>query len=169
MAVTNLTRNLRDGELVIKDGTTPTPQSLTLILDQGDLSWTETTRTIEVRDRGSISGGHTRPGDDESVQLSFTARWTQLIGKFASSGDPLQLYEFLNFLAGLNVVSTSAAGEQQTLAFEFSVVDPAGVAGEKITFAKVYKESLAMSEGDDANTITFNGRDFEVRPTISRV
>lgn len=169
MAVTNLTRNLRDGELVIKDGTTPTPLSLTLLLDVGDLSWTETTRTLEVKDRGSISAGHTRLGDEESVQLSFTARWTQLIGKFASGADPLQLYEFLNFLSGVGAASTSAAGEQETLQFEFSVIDPAGVASEKITFAKVYKETLVMAEGDDSNTITFSGRDFEIRPAISRV
>lgn len=169
MAVTNLTRNLRDGELVITDGTTPTPQSLTVVLDEGDLTWTEVVQTIEVKDRGSIADGHTRPGEEESVRLSFTSRWTQLLGRFATSGDPLQLYEFINFLSGLSVVSTSQAGEQQTLQYEFTVTDPAGAASEKITFAKVYKQSLVLAEGDDANTIAFTGRDFEQRPTVSRV
>lgn len=169
MAVTNVTRNLRDGELVIKDGTTPTAQSLTVLLDEGDLSWTERTNTIEVKDRGSISAGHTRKGDDESVALSFTAKWTQLLGKSVVGGDPLQLYEFLNFLSGLSVVSTSPSGEQETLQFEFTVFDPAGVASEKITFAKVYRESLTMSEGDETNLISFSGRDFEVAPVVARV
>ena len=53
MAVTNIARSLRDGELVIKDGTTPTAQSLTLLLDEGDLAWTERANTIEVKDRKS--------------------------------------------------------------------------------------------------------------------
>ena len=67
MATTNIVRNLRDGELVIKDGSTPTAKSLTVILDEGDLRWVETRRTIEVKDRGSIAAGHLRTGADESV------------------------------------------------------------------------------------------------------
>jgi hypothetical protein len=168
MAVSQLTRNLRDGELVILDGSTP-PQSLTVILDQGDLSWTQKQKTVEVKDRGSIAAGHLRKGDDESVQLSFTVRWTQLIGKSAGGADPLQLYEMLMFAAGAGVVSTSGAGQQDTLRFEFTVVDPAGTSSEKIVFSKVYREGLTLSEGDDANVIAFSGRSFEVAPAVSRV
>jgi len=169
MAVSNLVRNLRDAELVLKDGTSPTPLQLTVVLDEGDLSWTERLRTIEVKDRGRITGGHLRPGEEESVTLSFSAKWTQLIGKAHDAGDPLQLYEFLTFAAGAGVVSTSTSGEQQTLTFEFTVLDPAGVASEKITFTKVYRESLSLSEGDDFNLIQFSGRAFVTRPTVSRV
>lgn len=89
MSVTNLVRNLRDGELVIKDGTSPTPLALTVLLDEGDLSWTQRSRTIEIKDRGSIAAGHTRRGDEESVAISFTAKWTQLVGKSANAADPL--------------------------------------------------------------------------------
>lgn len=168
MSVTNITRNLRDGELVIKDGSDPV-KSLTVLLDAGDLSWTQRQRTIEVKDRGSIAAGHTRKGDDESVALSFTAKWTQLIGKAASSGDPLQLYETLMFASGSGVASTSEDGEQDTLTFVFTIVDPAGVAGEKVTFSKVYRESLTMSEGDDSNLISFTGRAFQTAPSVARV
>lgn len=169
MAVSNVTRNLRDGELVIRDGSTPTPLALTVVLDEGDLTWSQRANTIEVKDRGSIAAGHTRKGDDESISLSFTAKWTQLLGKSADPLDPLQLYEFLMFVSGTGVVSTSAPGEQDTLQLEFTVVDPAGVAGEKIVFAKVYRESLTMAEGDDYNTIAFTGRDFETAPIVSRI
>jgi len=169
MAVTNIVRNLRDGELVITDGTSGTPQSLTILLDEGDLSWTQRNNTIEVKDRGSIADGHTRKGDDESVSLSFTVKWTQLIGKSADAADPLQLYEFLMFTSGGNVVSTSGTGQQETLQLEFTIVDPAGVASEQVTFAKVYREQLTMTEGDDFNLIAFTGRDFETTPTVSRV
>jgi len=169
MAVSNIVRNLRDGELVIKDGTAATPLSLTVLLDEGDLSWTERTDTIEIKDRGSISSGHLRKGNEESISLSFTAKWTQLMGKSEVEADPLQLYEMLTFASGANVVSTSYAGEQDTLQFEFTVIDPAGLASEKVVFQKVYRESLTMSEGDEFNLISFDGRDFEVSPTISRV
>lgn len=168
MSITNLVRNLRDGELVIKDGSSPA-KSLTVLLDEGDLTWTQRVRTIEVKDRGSIAAGHTRKGDDESVSLSFSAKWTQLLGKSANSADPLQLYELLTFATALGLTSTSGVGQQDTLQFEFTVTDPTGAASEKITFAKVYRENLTLSEGADYNVIAFTGRDFEVSPAVGRV
>lgn len=167
MAVSNITRNLRDGELVIKDS--GLAGSLTVLLDEGDLTWTQRQNTIEVKDRGSIVQGHTRRGDEESVTLSFTAKWTQLLGTAIDAADPLQLYEMLMFHENANVGSTSGPGEQQTLTFEFSILDPAGVASEKITFAKVYRESLTMSEGNDTNLIAFTGRAFQTSPTVTRL
>lgn len=168
MAISHITRNLRDGELVIKDGNTP-PLTLTVLLDEGDLTWTQRQRTIEVKDRGSIAAGHTRKGDDDSITLSFTAKWTQLLGKSANPTDPLQLYELLTFAADTNLVSTSAIGEQDTLTFEFTVLDPAGVASEKLTFNKVYRETLTLTEDKDANLIAFSGRAFTTQPVITRV
>lgn len=164
----SMTRNLRDGELVIKDGSTP-PKSLTVVLDEGDLSWTNKLKTVEVKDRGSISSGHTRPGEDESVELSFSAKWTQLIGRSHSASDPLALYETLMLDAAAGIQSTSQPGEQLTLTLEFTVSDPAGQASEKIMFLKVYRESLTMSEGDKANMIAFKGRSFSTAPTVTRV
>ncbi len=168
MAVSQLVRNLRDAELRLVDGSSPTPLSLAVLLDEGDLSWVERTNTIELKDRGSISTGQLRAGDEESVRLSFSAKWTQLIGRSHDAEDPIQLYEFLSLQAGSGVTSTSGPGEQQTLTVEFVVRDPAGVAHEKIVFAKVYRESLTMTEGDDFNVIAFQGRSFAPRPVISR-
>ncbi|MEX0701184.1 MAG: hypothetical protein WD069_03735 [Planctomycetales bacterium] len=168
MSVSHITRNLRDGELVIRDGGEPA-LSLAVLLDEGDLSWTERRQTIEVKDRGSIAAGHLRRGDDESVAISFTAKWTQLLGRSVDAEDPLQLYEFLTFASGAEIESTSPDGEQETLEFEFTVLDPAGVASERITFARVYRESLTMSEGNEYNVISFSGRDFETAPTVERL
>lgn len=160
---TQLTRNLRDGELKLLDGS---GKSLVVVLDDGDLSWTETINTIEVKDRGSIAAGHTRPGDEESVELSFTAKWTTLIG---DTNDPLGLYEFLTLSTAAGIASTSTDGEQNTLTIEFTVADPGGGGAEKVTFEKVYRESLTMSEGDDANRIAFAGKAFVTQPVVLRV
>lgn len=167
MAVSNITRNLRDGELVILDN--GAVGSLTVLLDEGDLTWTQRKNTIEVKDRGSISAGHTRNGDDESITLSFTAKWTQLLGAAIINADPLQLYETLMFHEDAGLGSTSAPGEQQTLTFEFTILDPSGTASEKVRFDKVYRESLTMSEGDDTNLIAFTGRAFQTAPVVTRL
>ena len=167
MAISNISRNLRDGELVIKDN--GAAGAVTVLLDEGDLTWTQRQNTIEIKDRGSIADGHTRRGDQESVSISFSAKWTQLIGNAVNVADPHQLYEFLSFYPAAGVASTSATGEQETLTFEFTVLDPTGVASEKIVFSKVYRESLTMSEGEEANLIAFTGRAFQVAPSIERI
>lgn len=162
--MSNLTRNLRDGALVIKDGS-GTPKSLTLLLDEGDLSWTETLDTKEISDRGVLD--HTRPGNEVSCQMDFSVKWTQLISKTVSSGQDYVVYEFLNNIGG-GLTSTSGTGQQFTTKHEFTVADPAGVRGELITFAKVFKNTLTLGEGDEYNTIRFSGRDFETKPVITR-
>jgi hypothetical protein len=169
MATGPLTRNLRDGTIVIKDGTTPTPLQSTLVLDNGDLQWTEKDNTIEILDRGSISAGHTRNGDDASCELSFSTKWRHLIVGSVTLADGHVLYEMFNGLYSA-YESTSGAGEKYTLKVEFSVADPsAGTAtSEKITFAKVYKETIVCGEGSDANKIEFKGKSFETRPTVVR-
>ena len=126
-------------------------------------------KTIEVKDRGSIAAGHTRPGEDESVALSFSAKWTQLISRSHSASDPLALYETLMFEPGTGLQSTSQPGEQSTLTLEFTVTDPAGQASEKIVFSKVYRESLTMSEGEKSNLIAFTGRSFSTAPAVTRI
>lgn len=159
-----LTRNLRDGALVIKDGS-GTPKSLTLLLDEGDLSWTETLDTKEISDRGVLD--HTRPGSDVSCQMEFSTKWTQLIQKTVSSTLDYVVYEFLNNVGG-GLTSTSGTGQQFTLKHEFTVSDPVGLRGELITFAKVFMNTLTLGEGDEYNTIRFSGREFAKKPVITR-
>lgn len=167
MANDSLTRNLRDGQLVISDGHV-TPKTLTLALDMGDLSWTRPVETIEIKDRGVLD--HTRPGDQMSCEMSFSARWTQLIGYTVTTTNGHCLYEMLNNVESV-YTSTSGAGQQHTLKYEFSVTAPGGTTanGEKITFAKVYATSINPSEGAESNMINFQGRDFETQPTIVRL
>lgn len=165
VGVSVITRNLRNGTLVLKDGS-GSPKTLTVALDEGDLRWIERQQTIEILDRGVLD--HTRPGDQLPVDLSFSAKWTQLLGKEADSGNALQLYEFLHGLSATGVVSTSPTGQQFTLTFEFTVADPASSNDELITFTKVFRQSLTMNEADRANLITFSGRAFITRPTITR-
>lgn len=165
MAVSTLTRNLRDGQLVVRDGA-GTPKTFTLTLDEGDLNWTETTETREIMDRGALD--HTRPGNEVACDLNFSTKWNQLISFTGNSSDGNVLYEMVNNL-GSNYTSTSGTGQQFTLEYVFTVTSPTGSGGETVTFAKVFKTTMDMSEGDEYNTVSFSGRDFEVRPTIARV
>ena len=161
------TRNLRDDEITLLDGAS---ESLILLLDEGDLTWSESEATVEVLDRGILD--HTRPGDEEAIDLSYSVKWTQLISKTVTgSGDGSAFYEFVNNTDGTTYASVSPAGEKYQLKHRFVLTDPASgsLTSEQIDFRKVFKQSMNMSEGDDFNTISFSGRDFETRPTITRV
>lgn len=162
--MSDLTRNLRDATLELNDGA-GSPAELEVILDSGDLSWTETLDTKEVSDRGVLH--HTRPGNQQTCQMDFSAMWTQLILHTVSSAEDYTIYEMINNVGG-GLTSTSGTGQQFTLKYIFTVDDPAGVRGEVITFAKVFKNTLTLGEGDEYNTIRFSGRDFETKPTITR-
>jgi hypothetical protein len=167
-ALTTLTRNMRDGQITIRDGST-TPIEAIVLADNGDLKWTERENAIEIKQRGVLS--HVRNGDEESSEISFTIRWTQLIQGTVDASDGYSVYEMINNIDDA-FASTSGCGEKFTLEWEFQV-DPPGncvpTAGEIITFAKVFKETIECSEGNEFNTLAFKGRNFQTRPTIARV
>lgn len=167
MAVGTLTRNLRDGQISIGDGSGKT---LTLTLDNGDLSWEVPEEdTIEIKDRGVLD--HTRPGDQLSGSLSYSAKWVALIGEsVTSSADPTQFYEIINNNESF-YTTTSGTGQKFTLQHAFVVTDPGAGAttDEQITFDKVYKTNCSVAEGDDANTVSFDGVNFETKPKIQQI
>lgn len=165
MPCSPLTRNLRDGQIVISDGA-GTPSTLTALLTNGDLEWSEPRDTKEIKDRGILS--HTRPGDQQTCPLSVSTMWTQLIGKSVSAATANVLYDLVNNLAG-TYTSTGCTGEQFTLSWAFTVTDPAATRSELITFGKVYKTNLSCKEGDQTNTLSFSGTHFGAAPVVSRV
>ena len=166
MAVSTVVRNFRDGELVVNDGTPTTPLSLTLVLDLGNLTWTETEESAEILDRGRISGGQVRDGNDVPVELSFGIHVNQLIGFTEDPLDAKFLYEMVNNIGG-GFVSTLPAGQKFALEYVFTIDGPnAGIGTEIITFGYVYKATLEFAEGD-SNQLTFNGKDWETRPDIA--
>lgn len=163
-----ITRNLRDGQLTINDGTTPTPETVTVTLDEGDLSFTINKNTIQVFDRGTHS--HTRPGNDASVSLSWSAKWTELLGATLYTPTSATLYEIINNEGDI-FESTDGVGRQYTTEYVFLVTDPeeGATTDQQITFAKCYVESFECSEGDEYNTMSYSGVDFEKKPTIEYV
>lgn len=165
MAYTAATRSLRDGSLVIKDGS-GSPKTCTVVCDDGDLRWTSPQEWRRVLCRGTFS--HRRPGDDVAKELSFTMKWMQLLGYTANSSDPITPYEIIENVESL---FTSTESSSYALSYEFTVADPnpaSPSAAEKVVFADVWKTNLECAEGDEYNTLAFSG-EFEVAPTITRV
>lgn len=130
-------RGLAGWYFIVEDGSIPTPLSLSITLTEGELNW------------GS--------GNKSGTSFRFSSMWLPHDGP-----DPLEIYEAMMFIAA-GTRSTSK-GLKETLRFTFEGRDANGDVVERLTFAEAYRESLALSEGDDRNILTFRGRDLAAGP-----
>lgn len=164
MAYSAVTRSLRDGAIVIKDGTSGTPLSCSVSCDDGDFRWTERFEKVVTRCRGVISSR--RPGDDQECQLSFSVHWRNLVNAAVEGAGsyPYMPYEFIKFLP-TEVESTSDGLD--TLDYYFTVTDEDNTATELFVFSDVFCTELTCQEGDP-NTIQFSGESALSAPTISQ-
>lgn len=162
-------RTLRDGQLTINDGTA-SPQSVTVLLDEGDLSFTISNDTKMIMNRGAYLG--IRRGDFVPVSLSFTAKWAELLGITQYTPTTPTVYEIINNEGGVfESVDSGECSDAYALEFVFLVTDPCEgtTTDQQITFAKCVMETFECAEGDEYNTLSYSGTDYESKPTIEYV
>ena len=90
MAYSTAPKVRRDGVIKLRDGTTPTPVSLTVDYEEANFSFDQVkSDRIVIRDRGTIKS--VRKGDDQPITGSFTIYMRQFTS--ASAGSVL---DFIN-------------------------------------------------------------------------
>lgn len=159
-----VTRNLRDGVVKFQDGA-GTPEEITLVLEDGGLSWEEKQNVINILDRGILD--HQRKGDEEPVTGSIKFKFIQFI-KQSSESDPTP-YEVVTNTGAASSWTTTNSDGADVFNFRMILEIPSPISGEqaeRITFEKVAVTSLSFEEGDEYNTLSFDFQDFETRPTI---
>ncbi len=160
------TRNLRDGNLTIVDGT-GTPNTLDIPIDEGDLKFTDAQPTNTIKNRGVLD--HRRSGDQMEMEVSFSMKFCQW--SYASgSVTGISPVDALRKLGGASAwTSTHDSCSPYSVDLRFEMTDPtsAGVNKERLVFPKFHAETIEFSEGDDANKISVSGRSFATAPTRS--
>ena len=109
MAYSTAPKVRRDGVIKLRDGTTPTPVSLTVDYEEGNFSFDQTkSDRIVIRDRGTIKS--VRKGDDQPITGSFTIFMRQFTS--ASAGSVL---DFINKTGSYssNVSSSSSVSTDE--------------------------------------------------------
>jgi len=162
-----VTKNLRDGVLVIYDGATPA-EEITVVCDDGDLTFTPAVDNpgIAVMDRGSLD--HLRPGDEGVTEGSFTVKFKEFLSQ---DSNPVTPWEALRMEEGASdwVTTNDDGGGVQTVGLEFTVVTPTSTeVDEVVTFAKCYDIEVEFAEGDEYDTMKVSFKDFETCPTIAK-
>jgi hypothetical protein len=165
MAYDNFSRSFKHGALTLTEGSTsPGPYSVVVLLDQGDLSWTEPHTVIQHIQRGDITadGSHPIAGPDEAVTWSFTG----LVSAFSGATTAATPYSITK---GTGFVSVGTTGESYQFAMAYALAHPDGTTGnaQTITFNYCLLEgTVDISEGEPS-TISFSGLDWETQPTIT--
>lgn len=160
-----VTKNLRDGELKVEDGTTPV-NSVTVALDEGDLSYEETKNVINVLDRGTLS--HMRSGDDVPVKVSFTLKFVEFLKQSAGT---TTIYEALKKIGGASAWTTTNTdgGGVYTLKLVFTISTPVTAdKAEIITFNLFHHTSISFKEGDEYDTLAVDGEAFITAASIAK-
>lgn len=71
-------RSLREATIKIKDGTSGTPNEITIKVGDGNLTWSEKRAIEYTHDRGTIYS--VREGDDEPMDVKFDFIWEWIQG-----------------------------------------------------------------------------------------
>jgi hypothetical protein len=160
MAYSTAPKVRRDGVIKLRDGTTPTPVSLTVDYEEGNFSFEQTKadRTI-IRDRGTIKS--VRKGDDQPITGSFTIYMRQFTSSSAGS-----VLDFINKTGSYssNVSASSAVSTDEYAINIIFEVDGDAVGdsdGDTLATFDTCICTASFAEGDP-NTITvsfecFNG------------
>lgn len=160
MAYSTAPKVRRDGVIKLKDGTSPTPVSLTVDYEEGNFAFeqTKSDRTV-IRDRGTIVS--VRRGDDQPITGSFTIYMRQFTSSSAGS-----VLDFINKTGSYSAnvsASSSVATDEYAINIVFEVDGDAvgDTDGDTLATFDTCICTASFSEGDP-NTITvsfecFNG------------
>jgi hypothetical protein len=153
--MSNSSRNMRDGTIIIRDGS-PTPKTLTLTLDEGNMKFTVKTPSFVVMNRGKIDSRKT--GDETPTEVSFGAKVQQWSYDYINTG--LSLYDALRGIGGADAagwISTDECGPF-SVDIEFRMANPCNPSQyESLLFKKFHAESVSFSENAEANTLEVSG------------
>ena len=153
-SASGVVKNFRDGTLVLKDGTSGTPKSYTITLEDGNFTYTPGKHAmIVVMDRGEIAGS--RKGAKAPGSFSFEVKMTQF-----TASDEDTLIDVIDQTGNWSDAVSVAGGEYEqflhSLVYTVEGEDHGDDADHVLTLAKVYLE-WGFKEGDQ-NTIVISGQ-----------
>jgi hypothetical protein len=156
--------DLKNAVLKIKDGTTPTANELTIVVGEGNLSYTERVNREYINNRGVIHG--VRDGDEEPLDVSLEFMWEFLR---ANGADPPTVEDALKKRGNASSWATSGTDVCEPYCVDIEIVYTpvcAGVDAETILLNEFRYEEL---EHDlRGGTVSVTGKCKIKEATVSR-
>lgn len=161
------TRNLRDGSIIIKDGS-GTPKTLLIPISEGDMAFNVKKPSFTVMNRGVIDSR--KAGDQTPTDVSFSIKFEQW--SFASASTGISVYDALNGSGGAasaGWVSTDPCGPF-AVTIEFRIADPCNPGHyESLQFLKFHAEQTGFKEGGEYNSLSISGAALVPEPVRTYV
>lgn len=165
---TSIPHKFATSSVVIKDGTTPTPNSITMTLKQGTISWTETGREYaEAMEAGRhVSGA---PVLQETNDTNVTLNLTGLITSFKGNSNT-HPYEAFTFSGNAASWVSTATGSKKSLLIEatFDSTEDGSTGGSQtVSFAYAVPTSVEcdMAAANGLGQLSVTLTDHENAPT----
>ena len=162
------TRNLTHGTLKIIDGTTPTPNSLTVPIADGDLTFEEKKQANVIKNRGVLK--EFSQGEEEAVPVSWTITFERWEAKPAGTPSVVDILKGRGGAAAYKTTNPNKINSPYTTTLEFTIADVEGTGGgynEVLTFTLFSADALSFSEGKEKNTVKVSGMALVTKPTIT--
>lgn len=156
-------RSLKDGTIKVSDTSgTGGSNTITVSVEEGDLSYTETNPANFIMDRGVLD--HARKANEEPVDLSFSVRFQSFIADASPT-----LYEALTQTGdATGWTSAFSSTDYYGVIIDFEITDPSsGSVGETLTFDPFAPEEISFSEGDPHDDLSVSGRALITSPSIA--
>lgn len=160
--------DIKNAELRIKDGSSPTANELTVKIGEGNFTYSEKRNMEYLKDRGKLD--NVREGDEEPVEVSFDFQWEWL--RYASGdigSDTCTIEEALKKIGAAADWESSGDDPCEPYCVDLILdhsVECGSVLGERITFHNYRWESL--DHDLRAGTVSSQGKCNEVSPTVIR-
>ena len=156
--------DLKNAVLTIEDGTSPTPNSITVVMGEGNLTWSEKKPRIYDKDRGRLDT--VRNADEEPMEVQFAARWEYIK---ADTGDDATIEDALKQRGEASDWVSSSADTCEPYAVNLKFTFTPICSGDKeeiFLFPDFRYETL--DHDAQAATISISGMCNAVEPTITR-
>lgn len=153
--------NLKDAVITIEDGTTPTAQSVTVKLADGDISWEESRELMVHKDRGNLDS--VEVDEDNPIQVTLNMAWEYFIGDAVDTP-----YEAIKGTTDTEWVSTDS-NSCSTKACNIKIVFTPGCSDQKIEtiiLSKFHYQRISPSGSQKQISVT--GICNVSAPTITR-
>ena len=156
------TFDLKRATIKLKDGTSPTPQELSVVMGEGNLTLGIKMPREYLKDRGRLDA--VRDGDEEPMDVSIEGRWQYLKGDGADT-----LYEILTHTGAATDWVSTDANLCNSYALDLEILFTPSCSADKtetITIPDFRPESIDLDA--KAATMSIKGRANVVRPTLAR-
>jgi len=151
----------------LKDGSTPTPNEITVKIGEGNLTYSEKREMEYVRDRGLLDT--VREGDEQPIDVTMDFTWEWLKGLTTSGAVPTIEDALKNRGAASDWVSSSADPcEPYCVDIQVFYSPPCGETYDEVIVLPDFRQT-DLSHDLRAGTVSITGQCNATEATVTRV